>query len=247
MLDNHFKENQGTGTSAFSLYYFPEIPSGNKHSKVDKAMTRSAESAYTKTFNSFGNQSEGTVSEDKKIQRRLQEEYAKGFEDGEKKGSKVERRQMEPAIKSLESAVAKILDKIHTVRSNAEIEVVSLAMEIAKKILGMEIQTNPEVVCNVVKQAMEKVVDATRIIIRLNPGDIEIIDGQGEGTKNLIPKGDEIQIQPDASIGRGGCMIETKFGDIDARIEKQMEIIEEILNTELSKATRMGPTVEPGN
>ncbi len=49
-----------------------------------------------------------------------------------------------------------------------------------------------------------------------------------EGFEGVIFEGDE-------SITNGGCFIETNFGDIDARIEKQLHAVEEAFKSELRK------------
>jgi flagellar biosynthesis/type III secretory pathway protein FliH len=40
----------------------------------------------------------------------------------------------------------------------------------------------------------------------------------------------EITIEPDLRVSYGGCFIETPTGDIDARLESQFEVIDEVLN-----------------
>ena len=44
-----------------------------------------------------------------------------------------------------------------------------------------------------------------------------------------------ISFEADETILTGGCLIETNSGDIDARIDKQIEAVDEAFKSELAK------------
>jgi flagellar biosynthesis/type III secretory pathway protein FliH len=46
---------------------------------------------------------------------------------------------------------------------------------------------------------------------------------------------DDVHLEAEDSIQSGGCLIETDRGDIDARIEKQFEAIEEAFQTQFEQ------------
>ena len=50
-----------------------------------------------------------------------------------------------------------------------------------------------------------------------------------------LPEDLENVIAEDTSIADGGCVIETDLGDIDARIEKQLQAVKEVLRSETKK------------
>lgn len=114
----------------------------------------------------------------------------------------------------------------------AEKMTVNLALAIAKKVVCHEIATNNEVVLNVVKEAVKKVVDHGRIIIKINPSDLQFIKNSDHGFLNFVDNIKNITFEEDEAISDGGCIIETDFGNIDARIEKQFQVVDEAFKCE---------------
>ena len=115
-----------------------------------------------------------------------------------------------------------------------EAETVRLALAIAKKVIGNQTE-HQTVIQHVVKQAMQKVNDTRHLVIRLNPKDLDTVH---DLRQELIPADDfgtVFRIEADEGVQRGGCVIETKLGDVDARIDTQIKIIEELLLDQLPK------------
>jgi flagellar biosynthesis/type III secretory pathway protein FliH len=52
---------------------------------------------------------------------------------------------------------------------------------------------------------------------------------------------ENVTFQPEETISRGGCVIETNMGTIDARLEKQFRVIEEMFQAEMLKSTQSIP------
>ncbi|HVP37078.1 MAG TPA: FliH/SctL family protein, partial [Terriglobales bacterium] len=98
------------------------------------------------------------------------------------------------------------------------------SLEIASKIIQQKIEKDEKVILRNLKHALKHLLDKGKIIVRLNPADLEIIGKQSkelktaEGLKELI-------LEEDSNVTRGGCLIHSDLGHIDARIETQLEII----------------------
>jgi len=110
----------------------------------------------------------------------------------------------------------------------AELQLVELALAIARKIVGEELRITPELVVEVVAHAIDEAKEKGEHTIRLNPEDIALL-------QPYLPRaaieagGSEWQLQPDESLQRGDCVIETAYGTIDARIETQFEELSRLL------------------
>ncbi|MBW2170284.1 MAG: hypothetical protein JRG69_13695, partial [Deltaproteobacteria bacterium] len=102
-------------------------------------------------------------------------------------------------------------------------------------IVGYEVATNKEVILRVVKEALKKVVDHERIKIRISPSDLQVCKNAKFQFSDLIDNIESITFEEDDTILDGGCVIETDSGDIDARIEKQLQVVEETFKSELQK------------
>lgn len=122
---------------------------------------------------------------------------------------------------NLASTIAEISALRSEVVDKAEEDLVKLALEIAKKIVGREVAIDREIALTLVKVSLKRLHDRTAATIRLHPEDFAFIQLQRE---KLDIHG-VLELVEDISISPGGCLICTESGDIDGRIESQFEEI----------------------
>ena len=116
-----------------------------------------------------------------------------------------------------------------------EKEVAQLAVSIAKKIVCHEVKTTEETVVCVAREALSRVEDPGKIKVKLNPADLQFIQDTKSQLSHLLDDVESIRFEAEDSIQSGGCLIETDMGDIDARIEKQFQAIEESFQIEFDQ------------
>jgi flagellar biosynthesis/type III secretory pathway protein FliH len=173
--------------------------------------------------------------------RQIEEQaYAHGFTKGEQEGIERGQKQFEPVFRGFQQALAELERVKKEIRFQAEKETVELALAIAKTVVCHEIHTNRSVVVNVIREALKNVVDLEHVKIRINPVDLALINGKEEQLLNPAGEIEKISFEEDDAIQRGGCVIETNFGDIDARIERQLRVVEETLKIELEQSAHSG-------
>jgi len=160
-----------------------------------------------------------------RIARLEKDAYEKGFEQGQRDGSALEKRKMEEVRKQIEEMFVSLRDLKPKIYSESEGELLKLAMLTARKVIGGEIKTNSKIIDNTIKSAMKFLTDKRKVRIILNPDDMEEV-------KKLLPeismitKGGHFQLSEDKAINRGGCILETGFGKINACIEDQLSNLE---------------------
>jgi flagellar assembly protein FliH len=166
--------------------------------------------------------------------------YRKGFDEGQKAALESQREQVESAVKGLEQAVVHIQNMRNEIYHTLEREVVELALAIARKVVCQEVKTNKDVVVCVAKEALSRVEAPGIIKIRINPADFQFIQETKNQISTLLEHVDKVTFEAEDSISSGGCVIETNLGEIDARIEKQLRVVEEMFQTEIAKAQPEG-------
>jgi flagellar assembly protein FliH len=77
-----------------------------------------------------------------------------------------------------------------------------------------------------VVQALRKVKGKGNIIIHVNMADLKLSTEHVKDFINLVEGAKSLQIVEDSSVDEGGCVIETDFGEIDARIASQLSELE---------------------
>jgi len=150
------------------------------------------------------------------------------FDDGFSQGQASERAIQEKRIEELTRRYAESLDEIGSLKSvlraQAEREVVKLAVAVARKIVDREINIDPEITQTLVHVALARVSEKSAAVIRLNPVDCDFLANQpGEQAQ---AEGREVSFVSDNSISRGGCVIQTDCGNIDARVEEKFREVE---------------------
>jgi len=166
------------------------------------------------------------VRDSDKLARLEKEAYEKGFEQGQRDGLALEEKKMEEIARQLEALFSGLNDLKPQIYSESEGELLKLNMSMVKTIIGEEVRTNNEIIINTIRSAMKFLTDKRKIKIIINPDDMENV-------RRLLPdlskitKGGHFQITEDNSIERGGCILETGFGKINATIEDQLRILEE--------------------
>ena len=161
--------------------------------------------------------------------------FQKGFAEGRKVGFDAGTKKMDPVISSLHQALVKLQNIRQEIHQEIEKEVVQLALAIAKKIVCHEVKTTRETVVCIAREALSRVENPGKIKIKLNPEDLQFINDTRSQLSRFLQNVDNIRFEAADSVQSGGCLIETDRGDIDARIEKQFQVIEETFQTQLGQ------------
>ena len=184
----------------------------------------------------YGNVVE-TESESDLFKKQLEDYYSLGYREAQEKTRRdVEREYTDKLFRKYEE-VHKILEQFDASFADYEKSfeklVIETAFEVAKKVIQREVSSSTIINENV-RFAINKIMGANEIRLKLNPTDIEELN---ETTENLIHSGsfNKIKIEPDARIELGGCLIETEIGNVDARISTQLNEMQRQLEDSLIK------------
>lgn len=109
--------------------------------------------------------------------------------------------------------------------------VLDLALDVARQVVAGELAANPERIIDVVRLALRQVMDTTRDArLLLNPEDAALVRPQLE---EVLDK-DRLRIVEDSRIVRGGCLIETPHGDLDATLQTRWRQVVMVLGSNKS-------------
>ncbi len=171
------------------------------------------------------------------------EAYLQGHEEGYKKAKEEAQKEAAEMIRQMEEQHKKemndllnqtikrlgnVIDDVSGLRkeiiSKADKDILEIALLVAKKVIKTEISQNKEILLNNIKEAIRNAIDRDHILIKVNPEDYNFLKGIEDLNRLLEVK--EVILQKEDSISEGGCIVETKYSEIDARIESQFKYIE---------------------
>lgn len=112
--------------------------------------------------------------------------------------------------------------------ADAEPEMIHLVLNIAEKVIGEMAVKYKEVIGTIIRQAIERSL-GDRVVVRLHPEDYKMIQEEEKGWKEKFDKTKHLHFKKDETIERGGCVVETEVGTIDAQLETQLKAIRKAL------------------
>lgn len=157
------------------------------------------------------------------------EAYRRGHESGRDEGYKDGQSEVMRLIDRLATVVAKAVDIRDEIIRSSEKLMTEMILMIARKVIKDEIVERREVVINNIKEAIRRIKDRDRINIRVNFADLDMTTAHKDELIKMMETLKKINIYEDSRIERGGCIIETDIGAIDARISVQLDAIEEAI------------------
>ncbi len=161
-----------------------------------------------------------------KLARLEKEAYEKGFEQGQRDGLALEKIKLEEMGKQLETLFIGLRDLKPQIYSESEGEILKLVIMVAKKIINEEIRISDTVIGHTIKSALSFLIDKRKIQILISPDDMEEVR-RILPDLSILTKGGHFQLTEDNGITKGGCVLETGFGRINATIEDQLSTLEE--------------------
>jgi len=163
--------------------------------------------------------------------------YQEGFTAGQQEGFQSGRQEAETAMQQqlIESEakagrlIACAEQQYKESLISAERQIIELSLNIASKVLARELEENPMVVLPIVKAALAKVCDQEQISIRVCPEDFELVIQAKRDLQIMVGRENALSIISDHTVSCGGCMIDTPYGTVDARIDTQLEAVKKAL------------------
>jgi flagellar assembly protein FliH len=160
------------------------------------------------------------------IETRRKEAEEEGLLLGREAGFKEGKVEVDRLIQRTQTVLERAQDKRSAILIETEQQIVDLVLLISRKVVKLIAEQTQEVVIANVKESLRKVKGRGDIIIRVNMTDLQLSTEHIKDFIQTLERGQGIQVQEDSSINRGGCIIETEFGDIDARISSQLAELE---------------------
>jgi flagellar assembly protein FliH len=157
--------------------------------------------------------------------------YQKGLNAGHEEGLKRGEMEMREKISGLDAILGELRQFRKARLEELLPEFLGLAEEIARKVIFREIKIDGTVVMDVAADALKRVSErAEQVIIKVNPADYETMITNLDILKEGTSIG-SISVESQASISPGGCYIETRLGEVDARIEEKIKEVENAIAT----------------
>ncbi len=155
------------------------------------------------------------------------ESYSKGFTQGREDGFKEGQTEVQRLIDRLHTMIERTMDRREEILAETEQQIVDLVLLMTRKVVKIISENQRNVVVSNIVHALRKVKGRGDVTIRVNLADVKMTS---EHIKDFLASAEHIKnitVMEDSSVDAGGCIVETDFGTVDARIMSQLHELEQ--------------------
>ncbi len=159
----------------------------------------------------------------------LQQGKDEGLQQGLAEARQQMAEQLREAADRSNGMVVAAQQEVDRLLAEAEPKIIELVLAISRKVISEEMAERPTVVLNLVRGALERVRDQDNINIHVSPDDYDQIMQARRDLQGVVGVERSLTVSADPVLARGGCLIETSFGTVEAGIDTQLEAIRRAL------------------
>ena len=171
-------------------------------------------------------------------EKSYQEGFTLGREDGRAEAFAEKSLEFQTAFEKFEELLSNMQNiKTEMVKMN-EGHFVQFALHLASRLTYSESTARPSVLIELIQQLIELERQDEKIVIRLNPDQLSLIESVKKELrvqKTTVDTSVNITLEPDHEISTGGCIIQTNYSEIDARIEERIKVLWELMGDTIYK------------
>jgi flagellar assembly protein FliH len=158
-----------------------------------------------------------------------QEHFAKG----EKAGRKEVEQEVETAAQALAAGLEELNELRESILTKSKEDMVRLIMAVAERIVQTEVREKEDIVLHTVERALSAAVQCEEYTLKVHPEDLEVVKRNKPLFMARIKGLERVHVLADASVSKGGCLAESRLGDVDASLETQLQEMTQQLQEEV--------------
>ena len=159
---------------------------------------------------------------------------AVGEAEGREAAAARAREDLRPAAEALGAAAQEVRASALAAAQALEREAVTLALGMAEKVMASTVSVEPERVVDVVRGALRCLVEREHVVVCVNPADMELVRGAAEDLRRSLGGIEHLEVQEERRVSRGGAIVRSATGEVDARLETKLERVHEVMVRELA-------------
>ena len=203
---------------------FREVKRKNDEAQAIKRRAQDEAESIIAEANETARQIEADARASFEAERKEAEEQGRAI--GREAGFQNGNAEVERLIQRTQTVLERAQNKRAEILEQTEQEIINLVLLISRKVIKVISENQRNVIISNVVQALRKVKGRGNILIRVNMADLKLTTEHTKDFINLVEGAKSIQVVEDSSVDEGGCIIETDFGEIDARIASQLAELE---------------------
>ena len=149
-----------------------------------------------------------------------------GYDKGHEEGYQLGNQEAERLVDRLHKMIESVQSKRQEILDETEGQIVDLVLLMTRKVVKVMSESQKSVIMANVVQALKKVKGRGDVTLRVNMSDAKLTTEHIRDFISQVENIKNISVVEDSSVDKGGCIVETDFGAIDARISSQLGELE---------------------
>ena len=154
-------------------------------------------------------------------------------EDGLRAGREEALAALAPALEALAQAAEAVQSDQIARSERLEAHAVDLGLFLAERVVGGAVAVKPELVLEAVRGALRGIVERERVTVLVHPADLEMVRDAMDGVRASLGGIEHCEVQAERRVSRGGAIVRTPDGDVDARVEIKLQRAREVVEAAL--------------
>ena len=167
---------------------------------------------------------------EERFQAEKEEAYKSGHDDGKAEGIREGQEQSRQEIDRFAKIADDLTRQYEDMYRNTDLSTVDLAMAVAQKIVESAAEHLEAPVLQAVQECLGYLEDKARVVLKVNPEDLDVVRRHRSDWLESLEGLEQLLIEGDEGISRGGCIVETPKGDVDAQVEERLERLRSVLS-----------------
>lgn len=169
-----------------------------------------------------------------------------GYDRGRNEGYSEGKAEVDRLIERTHAIMEEVMNRREEILRGTEQQIVELVILMTRKVVKLISENQKQVVTANVLQALKKVKGRGKVRIRVNMADVKLTTEHAQDFVKQIENVEGVSVLEDSSVDKGGCIVETDFGAIDARIASQLgELESKVLEISPVKSLAKGDVAAP--
>jgi|WetSurMetagenome_2_1015567.scaffolds.fasta_scaffold183785_2 flagellar assembly protein FliH len=164
------------------------------------------------------------------FEQRAREREAAAYERGRCEGEKALSEQLVRQRAELHAVEKGVLESLRQavpqVVRDTEHALTALALEVAQRLVA-GLPVSVEMIEGAIREALAQVEESTEFHLYLHPEDLEMLRRVDSALLHATGSSERMHFHPAPEVSRGGCLLKTRFGIIDAQRETKLELIKQ--------------------
>ncbi len=152
--------------------------------------------------------------------------YQKGFEQGHEEGYEKGSVEVDRLIERMHKILEAVMQRREEILQDTESQIVELVILMARKVIKILSENQKNVIMANTMAALKKVKTRGTVTLRVNIEDVKLTSAHTDEFIKHVENIQGLTVLEDSSVEKGGCIVETDFGAIDARISSQLSELE---------------------